>query len=82
MLKCLSEFQRLHMIGTGAKTDASIFFPAARAGANGAAGLPPPGAPSLVSPPSGRLATRQQSILIQPARVPTLVGACPPLTVA
>jgi len=27
VLKCLSEFQRLHMIGTGAKTDASIFFP-------------------------------------------------------
>ena len=27
ILKCLSEFQRLHMIGTGAKTDAQLFFP-------------------------------------------------------
>ena len=27
VLKCLSEFQRLHMIGTGAKTDAQLFFP-------------------------------------------------------
>ena len=29
VLKCLSEFQRLHMIGTGAKTDAQLFFPGA-----------------------------------------------------
>lgn len=27
ILKCLSEFQRLHMIGTGAKRDAQLFFP-------------------------------------------------------
>eukprot|EP00962_Isochrysis_galbana_P037861 scaffold13315_cov115-Isochrysis_galbana.AAC.6 len=79
VLKCLSEFQRLHMIGTGAKTDASIFFPAAKAGkANGLVasralagslattdGLRSPGPAS-----GGRLASSSRpAILIQPARI-------------
>lgn len=33
VLKCLSEFHRLHMIGTGAKTDGHLFFPGASAAA-------------------------------------------------
>ncbi len=36
VLKCLSEFQRLHMIGTGAKTDAQLFFPSAKEGSSAA----------------------------------------------
>eukprot|EP00967_Tisochrysis_lutea_P123999 scaffold206989_cov27-Tisochrysis_lutea.AAC.2 len=82
VLKCLSEFQRLHMIGTGAKTDASIFFPAARGGNSGANGLAaasalasPLGANSSEGPLSprsasaGRLAFGSRpAILIQPAR--------------
>ena len=47
VLKCLSEFQRLHMIGTGAKTDAQLFFPTSSTkGAPPPAAAPPAAAPS------------------------------------
>ena len=38
VLKCISEGQRLHMIGTGAKTDTQLFFPSAAAAADGKPG--------------------------------------------
>merc|ERR1719454_507441 len=61
VLKCLSEFQRLHMIGTGAKTDASLFFPARSEGRGGS---------SVVSAKSsGRAASStRMSVILQPAR--------------
>merc|ERR1719310_891832 len=34
VLKCISECQRLHMIGTGAKTDTQLFFPSASSDGN------------------------------------------------
>ena len=72
VLKCLSEFQRLHMIGTGAKTDAQLFFPS-NSDTNGAAAPPPPAPPAAAAKPSSSLrqgvsSTRVSTAIIQPAR--------------
>ena len=73
VLKCLSEFQRLHMIGTGAKTDAQLFFPSTSAG-NGAgrtapAQPPAPPSPGSTTPkPTSLKSSTRSSAIIQPAR--------------
>jgi len=63
VLKCLSEFQRLHMIGTGAKTDAQLFFPSGADGHTSPATPAKPLAQSKVVASSTR-----QSVIIQPTR--------------
>ena len=65
VLKCLSEFQRLHMIGTGAKTDAQLFFPTADGSTAPTAALSrPPSSSDTISS-----STRQsQTAIIQPTR--------------
>ena len=65
VLKCLSEFQRLHMIGTGAKTS-SVFFPA-----SSEAPSPMPQASAKGAAPSKAVASSTRhahSVIIQPTR--------------
>lgn len=66
VLKCLSEFQRLHMIGTGAKTDAQLFFPSHSNDSNGGAASSTP--PSGSKQSSLRSTTRTSNAIIQTAR--------------
>jgi len=68
VLKCLSEFQRLHMIGTGAKTDAQLFFPSSSGESNGSNGPPNPPASTAGKHSSLRTTTRMSTAIIQPAR--------------
>ena len=66
VLKCLSEFQRLHMIGTGAKTDAQLFFPetADATSAKEAAAARPSSGKLL----AGSSSTRSSAALMQTSR--------------
>jgi brefeldin A-inhibited guanine nucleotide-exchange protein len=66
VLKCISEGQRLHMIGTGAKTDTQLFFPSAAAAADGK----PAGAT-----PSGAGGSRSSMAIIQSTRPRTRESA-------
>ena len=63
VLKCLSEFQRLHMIGTGAKTDAQLFFPSSDGPLPTAPVVPPSKSKAIAS--STRTA---HAAIIQPTR--------------
>ena len=62
VLKCLSEFQRLHMIGTGAKTDAALFFPEQAAAATPTRPIAPPITSKIAA------SSTRQSVIIQPTR--------------
>ena len=76
VLKCLSEFQRLHMIGTGAKTDSQIFFPSTAATTGGALADGSPASTKLLGTAAaggaanGASATppRPHAIILQPSR--------------
>lgn len=74
VLKCLSEFQRLHMIGTGAKTDAQLFFPSSASNGSSRSAV---AAPSLTMQTTGKSdkhlssslkSTTRSSAIIQSAR--------------
>ena len=69
VLKCLSEFQRLNMIGTGAKTDTQLFFPDQLKGGGGAAAAATPtkGGAGGASDSERRVSSSTRAI-IQPTR--------------